>query len=218
MAQADHPESASEMNRAFKTAIACGALPLLTGSSIFAVWIVTRWDWLMGAGWFTLYAGLILVAVGAIALGRYRWLASLCSSKMTDRRFRLSTCACAGLLLSNFPVAAGIIVAAVAIETGYTVVVKNASQAPLDHVRVVGGGCEMDYGSILPGQAVRRTCWIQHDGELNFSASGGGTKYAVQIDGYVTNGMGGYKTVTIKPDSAISVSDQHDKQPATVLH
>jgi hypothetical protein len=193
------------MSRAFRVALICGALPLLVGVSIFLLWLVMRWDWLMTAGVFTLFVGVAIFLIGAIALGRFWWLAFL-TPDLSRRRLWFSTLGCAGLLLSNFPVAGGIMAAAIAIETRYTVIVRNASQQPLDGVRVFGGGCEADFGTIPPGSVARRSFWIQQDGELEFRAVSGATKYAKTIDNYVTNSGGGHTRVTINSDGTISIS------------
>jgi hypothetical protein len=193
------------MNRAFRVALFCGALPLLVGISIFLLWLITRWDWLMMAGIFTLYGGVAIFFVGAIALARFCWLAFR-TPELPRRRLWLSILGCAALLLSNFAVAGGITASVIAIETRYTVVVHNTSQQPLSGVRVFGGGCEADFGTIPPDSIVRRSFWIQHDGVLEFRAVRGTTTHTKTIDSYVTNSMGGHTTVTINPEGTISVS------------
>ncbi len=194
-----------EVNRAYRVALICGALPLLVGVSIFLLWLITRWDWLMVAGVCTLYGGVAVFLLGVLALARFCWLASRPPDLPRQRLWR-STLAGAGLLLSNFPVAGGITATVIAIETRYTVVVHNDSQQPLDDVRVFGGGCDESLGSIQPGGTARRSFWIQHDGSLEFRALSGTTVHATTIDGYVTGNMGGHMIVTINnPDGTISV-------------
>jgi hypothetical protein len=194
------------MNRSYRVALICGACPLLIGISIFMLWLITRWDWLMLAGILTLYGGAAILLVGVLALARYGWLVFRTPAVPRRRRW-LSTLVCAGLLLLNVPVAGGIAVAAIAIETRYTVVVHNASRQPLEDVRVFGGGCDESLGNIPPGSTVRQSCWIQHDGELEFRALSDTVSHEKIINGYVTNGMGGHTTITINSDGAISVSN-----------
>ena len=194
------------MNRAYRVALISGALPLLVGVSLFTLWIITRWDWLIMAGVFALYGGVAIFCVGAVALARFCWLA-FSTPELPRRRLWISTLGCAALLLSNFAVAGCITVTAIVIETRYTVIVHNASEQPLSGVRVFGGGCEVDFGTIPPDGVVRRSSWIQHDGELEFRALRGATTYKKTIDGYVTGNMGGNLTVTINPDDTISVAN-----------
>jgi hypothetical protein len=195
------------MNRSYRLALICGALPLLGGISIFLLWLISRWEWLMLAGVFTLYGGVAVFCVGVFALARFCWSAFR-TPELPRQRLWLSTLGCAALLLSNFPVAGGIIYGALRIETQYTVMVRNGSQHPLNGVRVFGGGCEADFGTIPPGGSVRRSFWIQHDDQLEFRAVSGATMHAETIDGYVTNSLGGHTTVVLNPDATVSVSNR----------
>src|SRR5882672_9935062 len=129
------------LNRAHRIATFCGATPLLLGTAIFVAWLVVRRDWLMIAGAIVLYGGLAVVGTGVLALALSCWTA-IRTSDVLHRRVWTSTLSCGGLLLANFLVAGGIIPAAIAIATRYTVVVINASQQRLDSVRVFGGGCD----------------------------------------------------------------------------
>lgn len=197
------------MNGAYRVALICGTLPLLVGVSIFVLWLVTRWDWLTLAGFYTLFGGVVIFLVGVVALACYCGQAFQ-APNLPRRRLWLSTIACAGLLLSNFPVAGGIIVAVAAIESRYTVTIHNASQQPLNDVRVFGGGCDESLGSIPPGDTARRSFWVEHDDELKLHAISGTAVHKETIDGYVTNGMGGHTTVTLNLDGTISVSNNND--------
>jgi len=197
------------MNRAYRLALACGAIPLLMGVSVFLLWLITRWDGLMVAGMVTLCGGMALFLIGVVALMRYWSLASQ-TPDIPSRHLRRSTFLCAGLLLLNFPVAGGIVAAVIAIETCYTVVVENDSHRPLEGVRVFGGGCDEQLGTIPAGSSVRQWLWIRHDGTLELRALADGASYHETIDGYVTNSMGGHTTVTIHADGTISFGGTGD--------
>src|SRR5437773_2930664 len=110
------------MNRAYRVAVICGALPLVVGVSIFLLWLITGWDWLMMAGIFTLYGGVAIFVIGAVALARFCWLACR-TPEQPRRRLWPSTLGCATLLLSNFAVAGGFTATVIVIETRYTVIV-----------------------------------------------------------------------------------------------
>jgi hypothetical protein len=194
------------MNRLYQLAIVCGALPLLTGISIFVLWVITKKPWLTEAGLYTLSGGAALLLIGAVALACFCWNAFR-KPNTPSRRLWLATLACAGLLLSNFPVAGGIILAVLHLESRYVVVVHNASPLPLTKVRVVGGGCERDFGTIRPGRQAQRTHWIKQDGHLKFHAVQGPKTHDQLIDEYITPGLGGRTTVTANPDNTLSVSN-----------
>ncbi len=192
------------MIRALRVALLCGALPLLVGVSIFVLWLLTRWDGLVMAGFITLYAGVVVFVVGAGALGRFCWL-GFRGTEWPRRRLWLATLGGAALLLSNFAAAGGVIAAVVAVETRYTLTVRNSAAQPLTGVRVSGGGCDVDLGEIPPGAVVRRSLWIKQNGVLEFRAMSGVQVHTQTISDYVTDGMGGRATVTFQPDATIAV-------------
>ena len=175
-------------------ALICWAAPFLVGISIFLLWLITRWDWLMIAGVITLCAGLAAFALGAIDL-----------VMAYEMRLWRSTLACAALLFANFPVAAAIIAAVIAIETRYTVIVHNASREALGAVRVSGGGCDVSLGTIPPGASVSRTISFHGDGRLEFHADSDTASHEKVIEYYVTSNMGGHTTVRIDSDGSIII-------------
>ena len=97
----------------YRMALVCGALPLTIGIGILALWLVTRWPWLMVAGAYTILAGLAFVVLGVIALARFYWLAR--SSSLPRPRLRRLLAAGACLLLVNCPAAAGAVYVAMAV-------------------------------------------------------------------------------------------------------
>jgi hypothetical protein len=107
------------MDRAYRLAMSCGATPLLVGVSIFVLWLLTRWDLLMIAGILTLAAGPVLCAFAFLNLSHFLWLARR-EPDLSPWRRRLAVFWCGGLLLANFPVAASIIYAVMAIKTAYS--------------------------------------------------------------------------------------------------
>ncbi|HEX5138280.1 MAG TPA: hypothetical protein VFY93_14995 [Planctomycetota bacterium] len=191
------------MKGAYRAAIVCGLLPLVVGTSIFLLWVVTRWEWLMGAGLFALFFGLALFAVGVLALARYCWVA-LRMPEPPPRPW-LKAALAAILLLSNFPAAGTIIWKVDDLCSRYTVVVRNGTGAAIEDVRVSGGGCEAVFGAIAPGDEVRRSFLIQCDGTLEIRAQGLARQ---PISGYVTNGLGGHTTVTVHPDGTVTAEDR----------
>jgi hypothetical protein len=188
---------------AYRRALFAGAFPLAVGISIFLLWVATRWDALMVAGLLTLFGGLVFFAVGLGLLVRYCWL-GLRAPDVPRRRVWLRTAACGALLLSNFPVAGGIVVAVGAIESCYTVVVRNDSTRPLEGVRVEGGGCYVSFGTIAAGDTMRRWMWAERDGTLVLHVAG----VPDRTIAYVTNGLGGHTTFTFRSDGAVTVVDR----------
>jgi len=196
------------MRTSLKCALLFGIAPLVSGTAIFVAWAVSRADWLMGAGITTIYAGMCSVALGAACLAVYLWKSW---RLRTIRRSRLAWQATAviALFLANFIAAGAAILGAMVIESRYTVLIANQSDAPLESVSIEGGGVEINLDVIAPGATAKRSFWIEHDGELVLKGSHTFGKIEATIDGYVTNGLGGDKVVVLGADGTVDVKDRH---------
>jgi hypothetical protein len=190
--------------RSYRVVLLCGGVPVAVGSSIFVLWWITRWEWLMMAGLGTIFGGILLLLVGSVFLIRFG-LAAARTPDFPGRRLRRYVLAGAALLLVNLPAAAAFTAAAVLIETRYVVVVNNAMLRPLESVSVSGGGSHATLGTIPAGGSAQCSLWIRHDGELELWALDEGTPMIKTIDGYVTNGLGGLADVTVQANGTLSV-------------
>jgi hypothetical protein len=125
------------MNRAYRIALFCGATPLIVGTSIFFLWLFTRWEWLKLAGAGALVAGALSCLAGVVLLS---WSYALAREQpeLTHERTILATLRGIALLLVIFPAAAGIVFAVITIEEAYVVDVQNQSDEPLDSDREPG--------------------------------------------------------------------------------
>ncbi len=191
------------MNRLLTIPRLCGAIPLVTGSAVFCLWLVTGWDWLCLAGYFTILGGFVLFAAGAGALVRYHFLSARtpgCSPRSVLRR----TLGAWILLLGNFPAAAAFVMGFVVLVTRCVVIVHNGSDAPLTEARLVGGGCNVVLGDVPAHGETRRTFWIQSEGTLELRGTLRRAKVSHEV-GYVTAGLGERFEVTIAPEGGVSV-------------
>lgn len=99
--------TAARMNTAYGVALVCWAVPLVLGVGIFVTWTMTGLEWLQFAGACNIYLGLILLAVGLLSLlADSLALTAMGVPRRTRVRRVLLT---GGLLLSNLPVAYGVI-------------------------------------------------------------------------------------------------------------
>jgi len=169
----------------------CWALPLVTGLAIFVIWLLTKYDFLMVLGAYCIYFGVALSVVGLV-YGLFRLIKN--RKNMPERQSALFSVL---LLLSNLPVAIGVLVAAVAISTAYTVDVSNTTLVDLSDCAISGGGIYEQVGIVKARSIVTRTFWIKQDGGLTLSYTLNGVKYERSVSGYVTNGMGGHDIVEI---------------------
>lgn len=197
------------MSLALKTALFCGAGPLLLGTLIYTTWHVTRWTWLETAGLFMIAAGTISVTIGAVFLVRHVWREFQATRSLRPKRW-LQMVMVGGLLLVNFPAAAIFTLSAINVVTRYTVRVLNESGNAIESFVVTGPGVRMELGPIAPGRRVVRHLGFCGDGPLDFTARQGQSTFRGVLEGYVTGGVGGDTTIRLMPESQYEIHHRND--------
>ena len=178
------------MKTLLKVAWVASAAPLVVGSGIFVAWLLTRKDNFIPAGLVTIFVGLGSVAVAVVCLAIYlrrNWH----SVEVSRQRLMWQATALISLILLNFVAAAGFVVAAVMIDTCYSLSITNQGNEPLRNVRVSVGGFGVDFKDIPAGGTAKRNFWIEGEGALILTALRGEQEIEGMVDGYVTPGMGG---------------------------
>ena len=94
------------MKTSLKAALVLGAAPLVIGLAIFALWVLTRAEWLMGAGVVTIYGGIAVIVGAAVCLVTYVWR-SWRSRSVARGRLVWQTIGVLALFLANFVAAGG---------------------------------------------------------------------------------------------------------------
>jgi hypothetical protein len=140
--------------------------------------------------------GFAAFVVGTIALLRHLWR-EFRLERTTRRSLWVQAVLVGGLLLTNFPAAAFYTLSAIDVATRYTVRVHNDSDRPIESLVVTGPGVRVELGPIAPGQQARRHIRFRGDGTLDFSARQQQLQFSGQLEGYVTGGMGGDKSIRI---------------------
>jgi hypothetical protein len=197
---------ASGEARWLKIHLLLGVIPLAVGVSVFLLWLVTGWTWLMVVAPYVLLAGLIsvLAAFASLVVAITKTIrAGAWSRRLLARTVLVGTVA-----VVNFPVAGAIIWTVIALETAYTVEVRNNASAPVEQAALTGGGVSLKIGEVKPGASVTRRFYIAHDGTLLFSAQQSQKQLNVVVDGYVTNNLGGRKEVRVSADGTVAVRDR----------
>ncbi len=195
------------MPLSYRIAFFCGALPLCSGVSVFALWCLTRWDWLVLAGFWVIGVGLIFVMVGLTALLRF-WTLSGKAASHSQSHNRWATAICLATLLSNFPAAIAIVVAVSLILRMSTVFVRNETAHTVNQVRVFGGGVDEWIGAVRPGEVAEESFWIWEEGVLELSIQRAGvTENEVLIE-QVDEISAARTTVTIHSDGSISADSK----------
>lgn len=195
------------MNRWLKAAVVLGAAPLVFATFIFLAWVAIRWTFFIFAGIVTIYVGLVSVGLGLLCLAVYT-VQTYRRRELPRRRLRRQSVVTLVILLLNFPAAAAFTYAAILIETRYVVTVSNRSSSDVESFLIDGGGVHVELGSLRPGQTRSRGFYIQHDDRLSFSGSRSGVAFGGTLDGYVTNNVGGHKSVIISSDGSVRVEHE----------
>ena len=194
-----------EQLRWLKVPLILGAAPLITGISLFLLWVFTEWRWLPIAGMFVICAGFASVVSGLVYLG-----AGILKRIRSGTWLRVSigpAVLVGAVLISNFPVCYGLFWAGVHIATTYTVVVRNHASTPIEKAALNGGGVSLQIGQIKAGATITSKSHITQDGTLIFSAEQNGSQIGVLVDSYVTNSSGGHKEIDVSADGSISVGN-----------
>ncbi len=192
------------MPRPLKTAVLCGAIPLVFGTSIYFAWRLTRAGWLETAGLYTIVVGLAAFVTGAIQLAAY--LVEQSRTKATARRaLWIQGLAVGGLLLINFPAAWIYMLSVSEIYDRYTVQVTNEGKSPVESFVVTGPGVRVEFGPIASGKTVKRHLHFGGDGTLDFTVRHGQQQSKGTLEGYVTGGLGGSKTVRVKQNGECEI-------------
>ena len=171
----------------YKTAVLCGAAPLVVGTAIFLFWLLTGWEWLMMAGTVTIGCGVLCFLAGAVCLviESHRLSPATALEDRHDRRRQRRGWL---LLLVNFPVAFAILVAVIAIRMDYVVVLVNVDPVPIDRFVLVTPDGNIDLDRIPASGRVRVRPPKGLDGPLRFESSQNGVQSSGEIDSYMLQG------------------------------
>ena len=180
----------------------CGAVPFLSATAIYATWLVTRWQWLVVAGFILLYVGFVAAVLGIVMLFAHVWRKRSCGATQLKP---LRCIVVAAILLVNFPAAVFYARSAVSIFTRYNVTVINASDIPVESFVVLAPGVNLEMGPIEPKGTVKNYHHPQGDGEMTYVLTQGGTEHQGMLEGYVTGNMNGDITVTVRGDGVVEV-------------
>jgi hypothetical protein len=190
-----------------KIARLCALFPLFTGVFIFGLWLLTYWDWLMLAGWFTVLGGLLLFLAGSIALLLY-----VRQSKKTQTPYARNTWKTGGLLLANFPVALAIMGYVGYLMFGYWITVANHSPQPVEVTLTdplfVPGPETLPFGTVAAGASETKRFQFKGEGSVKYIVRfADGHEQSDVLIGYVTGGSGGKATLTVEQDGTITAKE-----------
>jgi len=173
------------MHRLYKASLILGGAPLIAGTAIFVLWLVTRADVLMVAGLYVIYAG---IGCGILGIGCLVGYLHSARAAITVRRNALVA---GGLLVLNVPVCMAIIFAVIAIETRYVVTLTNESDVTIDHIALQGPEAHHVWTDVPAGTSVSQGLYFSGPGTLTFEGQVAHEQHTGHLSGYVTRGLGG---------------------------
>lgn len=191
------------MNRWHRIAFICGLLPFLAGTTIFAVWLLTRLDWLILAGYFTIIIGLLLFVGGLVSI-----FVATRKAKQQATPYKRKNLLILVVLLLNFPVAMGMASYALHLMTIYDVLIINELEKPIDQIVFTDPvGKNYPIYDVPPHSQTHHEFNFDGEGSVNYQIKSTTIEQSGILIGYITSSLGGHVTVKISSDGTISVNE-----------
>lgn len=191
----------------YRVALACGGGPLAVGCLIFLLWLVTRDFDLVFFGFLLIFPLLAIIGAGVIA-----WIAYLVLTLVypTARGVRnwIHTLEALLLLVVNFPVAFGMMLATVMLTNDLRVTVRNESSEPLEQVTVSSVMHDRVADAIPPGGRETLLVPLDREGPITLRYEAGTTTHEAVVEGYAHSysGLDGWREVRVGEDGAVTVA------------
>lgn len=162
-------------------------IPLLLGITSFIGWLITGFDFFMYSGMITIYIGISAVLIGTFIL-IIIWM-----QKKGNKLFRKFL-----IIASNIPVALIIAYISITLLTVYNLKIQNNSDSIVTNCIIEGGGVYIEIKEIEEYEIIKKRLWIETDGSLKLYYTKDREDNEILIEGYVTSGLGGNKTIVIQ--------------------
>jgi hypothetical protein len=190
-----------------RIAFACALIPLLAGVLTFALWVATRATFLIFTGLWILPLGLVLFLVGCLCVGMY--VTSCRRARVAVNRG--SVVLAFALLICNFPIAIGLMVAASNLTRRVDIVVINGGTQPIDAVTIYtfGRSRSVQIGDVAPGSKQSHRLDVSDGPDVEVEVTQGGAALPPTKWGSLTGPdnpgtiritvNNGTQTVTVRP-------------------
>ncbi|HVS71009.1 MAG TPA: hypothetical protein VHQ47_07130 [Phycisphaerae bacterium] len=171
-----------------RAAVVCGVVPLVGGLGILGMYWLTENDFWVASGLWGLLVGGGMVVLGLAFLVVWAF-AERRAARVVRRRFRWWTLVfTGGLLVANFPVAGGCVIAGIYMATASTVEIVNETGAVIDRSAIIlPDGRRIEGGRIAAGMRVRRRYHMDVDGPVTVWVEQGGKSGSVVAAAYNTS-------------------------------
>jgi len=176
-----------------RVAFVCWALPFALGLLDFTWWYLTRAEWLTTAGAVIVSVGIVLLGIGTAALVAY----GLLVKKPRPPGWGVRTATLSALLVSNLPLAVGLVFFAERLITLNSVIVDNQSMRAVESVDLLApDGERFSLGPVRPRTRVVRTFHFRGEGEV---------RYLMRLKGQVDQGGVAFRGVSNGLDGITSL-------------
>jgi len=184
-------------------AIACGLLPMLLGTAIFAAWLFTDYDALEIIGLLFIYGGIVLFVAGIVSL-----LVFVSRARMGGIAYRTPTTVALALLILNFPLCVAYVSIAFAMESAHVVTVVNRTDIPIEALTLTDPiGRQFRVGTVAPGQVHHACPEFSGEGAVQFSLIVDGETRAGTLIGYLADPLGSHATLLVSKELTAKASE-----------
>jgi heme/copper-type cytochrome/quinol oxidase subunit 2 len=190
----------------YKASIGFGIFPLIAGIGIYLIWLKTRANVLMTAGFLNILLGLISVLIAIVCLRVFL----VKNRKENNKRPKIKLLIALFIIFSNFPAAFAIIEAVQYEKSVYNINIINNSKYSVEHFALVERNKEILVGDVNAKNILNKTIHFSHEGSVDYKFNLNGERYSGLLFGYVTSGLSFSADIIITEDKKVEIKD-HDR-------
>ena len=182
-----------DINIYYKTAISLGRTPLIIGTIIFFLWLVTHNDLLAFAGAITILIGFVSVILGVISLLIYLYKSKINSIKNS----RIKIYKAFTILLINFPLVLIFIMISSYIRSTFTITIDNQTNSTIKNIHLTEFKNVYNLPDVLANTKVSHNLHFKSEGQVDYSIKVNRIEHTGILFGYITSGVHGDAHITI---------------------
>ena len=188
----------------YRAAIACGLVPMVLGSAIFAAWLFTDLDALEIIGLLFIYVGIVLFAAGIVSLFVF-----VKRARKAGTAYRKPATWALAVLLLNVPLCAAYVSVAFAMESAHSVTVINDADKPVEALTLTDPtGRRFQVGIVAPGQSRHACLDLSGEGAVEYSLTVDGETHAGILIGYLAAPLGSRASLRVSKTLTVEVGEE----------
>ena len=192
----------ASQKRQWKWALACWALPLVVGLVVAAAYALNGSALLLSIGAAVIMVGPLFTIVGIVLAV----LDALAARQAKATRWWLPALGITALLLSNSPVALGLVMATEHLDETLTVVVDNQSSSSVEGIDLQTPTERFEVNDVPPNQRSKQRFHLEGEGNVTYALQVNTDEHTGIAVDYFTGGMAvGSVTLVIQPSGEVQV-------------